>query len=56
MKIFVLDCLLFYQFICLPFVCASDRVVSVRMCVCPYDLMFVCKSDVCMHVRVIPYF
>ena len=48
--------LLFYQFVCLLLVRVSDRVVSVRMSVCPYDLMYVWKSDVCMHVRVIPYF
>ena len=41
----------------LPFVCACDRVVSVRMSVCLSVRFNVCiKSDVCMHVRDIPNF
>ena len=29
---------------------------SVCLFFCPYDFMYVCKSDVCMYARDIPYF
>ena len=50
MQIFVLDCFILYQFVCLPFVSLPDCLVSIRMSVCPSDkrvdvsLMCVCMS------------
>ena len=41
---------------CLSFVRVIVWRPSVCLFVCQYNIMFVCKSNVCMHVRDIPYF
>ena len=53
-------CLIFVYsirlYVCLSFLRLIVGCPSVCLLVCPSNLMCVCKSDVCMYVRDIPYF